>query len=77
MPNKAKVSDVYGITVEVEVEAEVGHVELLAAVGAEFERLSGLLDRPRTTAGAGFTTHLPPTPARTVPPARAKPRGEP
>jgi len=32
MPNKAKVSDAYGVTVE--VEGEAGHLELLAAASA-------------------------------------------
>lgn len=71
---RAKVSDVYGITVE--VEGEAGHLELLAAASAEFERLSALLDRPRTTAGAGFTTQIQPAPARSTAPARQRPRAE-
>lgn len=75
MPNKARVSDVYGITVE--VEGEAGYLELLAAASTEFERLSGLLDKARSIAGAGFTTNLPP-PRPSVPaPARRGPRAEP
>lgn len=71
---RAKVGDAYGITVE--VEGEAGHLELLAAASAEFERLSGSLDKPRALAGAGFTTHLPaPRPAPA--PVRRAPRAGP
>lgn len=69
MPNKAKVSDVYGITVE--VEGESSDVELLAAASAEFERLTALTGKGRTVAGSGFTTGLP-TPRQTAPARRGQ-----
>lgn len=74
MPNKVKVSDVYGITVELEVEGEINHAELLAAAGAEFERLTGLVGKGGTVAGSGFTTGMPTPPSAA--PARRGQRAE-
>lgn len=73
MTNKAKVSDAYGITVE--LEGEAGHLELLAAAGAEFERLTALTGKGGTVAGSGFTTSLP-TPRPAPAPVRRGQRAE-
>lgn len=54
---RAKISDAYGITVEVEAN-EVGYAELLAAASAEFEKANRLID-PRPVGGAGLITSHP------------------
>jgi len=52
MMPKVKISDAYGVTVEVEA-SEASYRELLAAASVEFERANAVIDRRSTSAGNG------------------------
>lgn len=60
---RAKISDAYGITVEVEA-GEASYAELLAAASAEFERANQLIERKPTGGTTGFSTQIAPQPTR-------------
>lgn len=49
---EVKISDAFGITVELKSD-DASHVELLAAASVEFDRANAVIDRRSTSAGNG------------------------
>ena len=69
---RAKISDAFGITVEVEAN-EASYVDMLAAASVEFERANQVIDQRRVVGGTGFTGQIHQRPTRA---ARAEEGGE-